>query len=163
MQNCDCCNAPIIGSRCTNMHCDKSRKPKASTPAQTQKTPSGRTHKASHAPQPQNDGSYLIPTNIHLEFEDSLPKFFGYTTDKKSSEEGRRAKLRLLYDARLEVKPGALNSGAIAEFGPPSSDQRKEKLLSWMDGRIAKSKRPNLKASLEKLQADRAFVADEFH
>ena len=104
----------------------------------------------------------LIPTNIHLEMEDSLPKYFGYKTDKKSTEEGRRATLRLLYDARLEVQPGARNRRAIAEFGPPSSNQRKRKLLSWMDGRIAKSKRPNLKASLEKLQADRAFVVDEF-
>ena len=162
MQVCGYCGAPIGGARCTNMHCHRSRKPKASTPPQTQITSSVRTEKKSHAPQPQNDGSYLIPNNIHLEMEDSLPKFFGYTTDKKSTEEGRRATLRLLYDARLEVKPGALNSTAIAEFGPPSSTQRKRKLLSWMDGRIAKSKRPNLKASLEKLQADRDYVVDEF-
>lgn len=162
MQSCGFCGVPILGFRCANMHCHKSRKPKVSVPISTEKTPSKRAGKKSTGSQPQNDGTYLIPTNIHLEGEDSLPTYFGYKTDKKSTEEGRRATLRLLYDARLEVKPGARNSGAIAEFGPPSSTERKSKLLSWMDGRIAKSTRPNLKASLEKLQADRAFVVDEF-
>lgn len=162
MKLCGICGVPIFGSRCANMHCHKSRKPGPSTPASTIKAPSRRTGNKSRGPQPQNDGSFLIPTNIHLEMEDSLPKYFGYKTDKKSTEEGRRATLRLLYDARLEVKPGARNSRAIAEFGAPSSDQRKRKLLSWMDGRIAKSRRPKLKASLEKLQSDRAFVVDEF-
>lgn len=163
MKACGFCGVPIFGSRCTNMHCHKSRKPKVSTPTSTTKTPSRRAGKKSSGPQPQNDGSYLIPTNIHLELEPSLPMYFGYKTDKKSTEEGRRATLRLLYDARLEVKPGARNSRAIAEFGPPSSSQRKTKLLSWMDGRIAKSQRPRMRASLEKLQADKAFVMDELH
>ena len=94
--------------------------------------------------------------------EDSLPKYFGYKTDKKSTEEGRRATLRLLYDARLEVQPGARNRRAMLNLAHHPQIQRKRKLLSWMDGRIAKSKRPNLKASLEKLQVDRAFVVDEF-
>ena len=150
-----------FGSRCTNMHCHKSRSRRYQHRLQPQKHYRESFYK-SHGPQPQNDGSYLIPTNIHLEMEDSLPKYFGYKTDKKSTEEGRRATLRLLYDARLEIQPGARNRRAIAEFGPPSSNQRKRKLLSWMDGRIAKSKRPNLKASLEKLQGDRNFVVDEF-
>lgn|GEM_PF-7122246 len=161
MQACDYCGVPIIGSRCANMHCNKSQKPKVSTPAPTKKNTVPQRKKTS-GPQPQDDGSYLIPSNIHLEKEDSLPKHFGYKTDKKSTEEGRHSTLLLLYESTLVVHPGARNRSSIAEFGPPSSPQRKTKLLSWMDGRIAKSRRPNLKSSLDKLQADRAFVVDEF-
>ena len=88
MQSCAFCGVPMFGSRCANMHCHKSRKPRALTPTPIKKTPSRRGGKKSRGPQPQNDGSFLIPYNIHLEMEDSLPKYFGYKTDKKSTEEG---------------------------------------------------------------------------
>ena len=164
MQSCAFCGGPIFGSRCVNMHCDKSRKPKVSPPAaptrkNTQKRPVSKKLKG---PPPQDDGSYLIPTNIHLELEDSLPTYFGYKTDKKSTEDDRSTTLLLLYESTLIVHPGVQNRRAIAEFGLPSSSQRKNKLLSWMDGRIAKSKSPRLKASREKLVADRTFMVDNF-
>jgi len=157
---CDYCGVPIVGFRCANMHCNQSQKPKLLTPAPARRKTTPLRKKTS-GPQPQDDGSYLIPSNIHLEKEDSLPKHFGYKTDKKSTEEGRHSTLLLLYESTFVVYPGARNRSAIAEFGPPSSDKRKWKLLSWMDGRIARSQRPALKTSLDKLLTDRTFIVEK--
>ena len=92
----------------------------------------------------------LIPTNIHLEMEDSLPKYL-HKTDKKSTEEGRFATLVYctMPDWKSNPGPETVERSLNLAHHPQISGRGN---IVRMDGRIAKSKRPNLKASLEKLQ-----------
>jgi len=168
MEVCEWCGTLSLGGQCTNLHCQSAKlqrtridkeKQKKIKPVKTKprKKLSGNFNR--HI---QSDGSILVPANIHLVREDSLPKFFGYKTDKKSTLELRRAALKKLYEAELVISPGALNSSSIGEFGPGSSPKRKRKLLSWFEGRIDRSDSPRLAVSKKKLIDDRDFVDQNF-
>ena len=175
MDTCDWCSSIVIGGECTNLHCenakikrseDSLRKKVKRSQKEKIKKKKGRKvskpRKGNWKRHRQDDGSVLVPDKIHLRGEDSLPKFFGYKTDKTSTQESRRAALRDLYNAKLETSNDATNSYSIGEFGPASDDKRKRKIISWFDGRIDRSKRPNLVKSKRKLEEDRDYVSQNF-
>jgi len=168
MEVCGWCGALALGGECTNLHCKPARENRAK--AQVKRQHKKKTTK----PKPrkklsgkfnrhiQSNGAVLVPGNIHLQREDSLPKFFGYATDKKSTPEIRRAALLRLFEADLQISSGALNTSSIREFGPASSEKRKRKILSWFEGRIDRSRVSRLAASRAKLIEDRDYVSQNF-
>ena len=168
MDLCKWCGSIAIGEECTNLHCKPARETRAKVQVKKQQkkrqvnTKSKKRLSGGFNRHVQSDGSILVPGNIHLQRQDSLPKFFGYKTDKKSTQDQRRASLEKLYHAELQVSQGAPNKSSINEFGPASSDKRKGKILSWFDGRIDRSDRPKLAASRAKLIEDRDYVNQNF-
>ena len=163
---CRWCDSLEIGGDCTNLHCSQAKVKRSNAKKNNQKTKTiisrKRNAKAGFRKHIQSNGAVLIPSNIHLQREDSLPKFFGYKTDKKSTQENRRAALRELYNANLETTPSALNTSSIKEFGTAGSQKRKNKILSWFEGRIDRSDSPRLASSREKLVLDREYVNENF-
>ena len=95
------------------------------------------------------------PGNIHLERVDSLPKFFGYATDKKSTPVRRAALLRLF---EAIYKFHHVLTHLQSEFGPASSEKGRGK-PSWFEGRIDRSRVSRLAASRAKLIEDRDYVS----
>lgn len=172
MEVCGFCASLVLGGECTNLNCEHSRgtrtqsaKIKAEITIKTppnQKNQKKNTAKGAFLKHYQVKGSILVPAEIHLQLEVSLPKFMGYKTDKKSDRDYRRSALNLLFNTEFETYPNALNKSAIGEFGPPKSSKRKTKILSWFDGRIYKSQSKNLQNSRAKLVEDRAYVNDNF-
>ena len=177
MDTCDWCGVIVIGGECTNLHCEsakikrskdalrkvkKIRKKKIKIKKPKIKKPKIKKSKGNWRRHIQDNGSILVPDKIHLRGEDSLPKFFGYKTDKTSTLEIRRASLSNLYNAKLLTSKDATNSYSIGEFGPASDDKRKRKIISWFDGRIDRSKNPRLIESKRKLIEDRDYVNQNF-
>ena len=109
MEVCGWCGALALGGECTNLHCKPARENRAkaqvkrqqkkkSTKPKSREKLSGKFNR--HI---QSNGAVLVPGNIHLQREDSLPKFFGYATDKKSTPELTRAALLRLFEADLQI------------------------------------------------------------
>ena len=127
MQCCDLCGVPLLSIQCTNLNCERSKREYSQDKnARTTKSKPSVAKKSKNLKQ-MADGSFQIPPHIHLEFQPSLPNFFGYKTDKKSTETRRRAVLENLFHAVLTTHDGAKNRNAIAEFGPSSSTKTKNK------------------------------------
>jgi hypothetical protein len=168
MEVCGWCGVLALGGECTNLHCKPARENRAKAQVKRQqktkstKPKSKRKLSGEFNRYIQSNGAVLVPGNIHLQREDSLPKFFGYATGKKSKQELRRAALLKLFEAELQTSPGAPNISSIGEFGPASSEKRKEKILSWFEGRIDRSRLPKLAASRAKLIEDRDYVSLNF-
>jgi hypothetical protein len=171
MDVCGYCESIVLGGECTNLNCEHSRntrtqtakkKMKSTKEAPIIKSQKKNTAKGAFLRHYQPGGAILVPKDIHLKTKDSLPKFMGYKTDKKSDREDRRNALNLLYKSEFMTFPNAMNQSAIDEFGPSESSKRKTKILSWFDGRIYKSQSKNLQNSRAKLIEDREFVSDNF-
>jgi len=172
MEVCRFCDSFVLGGECTNLNCKHSRelrtkkekvvKQAALSTPNSSRGSRKKSVKAPYLKHLQLDGRISVPPEIHLQFKDSLPKFMGYKTDKKAENNSRQNTLRTLFEADYVISPNALNQSAIGEFGPPSSEKRKKKLLSWFDGRIAKSQSNNLQNSRQKLIEDREFVSEQF-
>tara|TARA_B100000925_G_C21998402_1_gene470070 strand:+ start:587 stop:1117 length:531 start_codon:yes stop_codon:yes gene_type:complete len=173
MEMCAYCGTPMLGGRCTNLNCriaNEKRNNKRATISKNiennkkapVKKPRKKSFKAAYMEYIQPNGDILVPVNIHLEFQDSLPKFMGYKSDKNSDNKMRRNALEALFCNNFVVHKNAENRFSIGEFGKPESKKRLTKIISWFDGRIAKSQRPNLASSLKKLKDDRKFVIDNF-
>ena len=172
MEVCGFCASLVLGGECTNLNCEHSRdtrtqsadlKAKSVKKAPPKvKTQKRNTAKGAFLKHYQPGGKILVPAEIHLQYEVSLPKFMGYKTDKKSDIDYRRSALNLLFISDFETYPNALNKSAIGEFGPPNSSKRKTKILSWFDGRIYKRQSKSLQNSRAKLIQDRAYVDENF-
>jgi len=170
MDVCDSCGSLALGGECTNLHCEPSKIKRSKDRASRVKKQKSNISKKNNKKKLkgnfnrhiQTDGSILIPTNIHLRGEDSLPKFFGYKTDKTSTSEQRKVALSKLFEAKLVTSQDALNSNSIAEFGSASSQTRKKKIISWFGGRVYRSNSPNLKESRRKLIDDKEYVTKNF-
>jgi len=170
---CEFCDSFVLGGECTNLNCKPTNNSRSRIEKKTKEEPAftspnsrvntrNKSAKGNYIKYIQSDGSILIPSGIHLQYEVSLPRFMGYKTDKKADQGSRRNALRTLFESDYAISPTALNHSAINEFGPPSSAKRKTKLLSWFDGRIYKSRSKNLQLSKMKLVEDREFVSKTF-
>lgn len=173
MEMCAYCGTPMLGGRCTNLNCriaNEKRNNKRDTISKKiendkkapVKKPREKSFKAPYMKYIQANGDILVPVNIHLQYQDSLPKFMGYKSDKKADNNLRRTALEALFSKNFVVHKNADNRFSIGEFGEPESNKRLTKIIDWFDGRIAKSQRPQLAVSLKKLQDDRKFVIDNF-
>lgn len=174
MEVCGFCASLVLGGECTNLNCEESRKSRNRTSVRkaglsVKKTPKNRKTKKENIPKGaftkyiQNDGTILVPTEIHLQYEVSLPNFMGYKSDKKTEQTTRRNVLKLLFESEFKTHTNALNQAAINEFGSPRSEKRKMKIISWLEGRIYRSKSKKiLQNSREKLIADKEFIENEF-
>ena len=168
MEVCAWCGALALGGECTNLHCEPARRNRAkaqvkrqqkkkSTKPRSRKKLSGKFNR--HI---QSNGAVLVPGNIHLQREDSLPKFFGYATDKKSTPELRRAALLRLFEADLQISSDALNTSSIKEFGPASSEKGRGKSSHGLKVESTAVECPRLAASRAKLIEDRDYVSQNF-
>jgi hypothetical protein len=170
---CNFCESLVLGGECTNLNCEHSRETrkietvkklesseKKASKDQTRKRKS--STKGAYSKYVQEDGTILVPVEIHLQYEVSLPNFMGYKTDKKAERNIRRSALKLLFESDFRTHSKALNKTAIDDFGPPNSAKRKNKIISWFGGRIYKSKSKNLQNSKEKLVEDREYVINNF-
>jgi hypothetical protein len=172
MEVCDFCSSLVLGGECTNLNCEHSRDTRTQSAQKKSKSvrknrskakvQKKNTAKGAFVKHYQESGKILVPSEIHLKKEVSLPKFMGYKTDKKSDRDYRRSALNLLFKTEFETYPNALNKSAIAEFGPPNSSKRKTKILTWFDGRIYRTQSTNLQKSREKLVEDRTYVSENF-
>jgi len=172
MEVCGFCASLVLGGECTNLNCEHSRdirtqsaklKAKSVKKAPSKvKTQKRNTAKGAFLKHYQPGGKILVPAEIHLRSKPSLPNFMGYKTDKESDRDYRRSALNLLFHSDFETIPNALNKSAIGEFGSPNSPKRKNKILSWFDGRISKNRNPNQQNSRAKLIEDRAYVDENF-
>ena len=173
MESCDYCGSIALGGECANLNCEHARKLRNQKKTKKKVSPettlnsskpsrktSGKEHYRKYV---QSNGKIAVPPEIHLKREKSLPAFMGYKTSKKAMKTERQAALQVLYGSEFSISQNALNYRAIMGFGGPSSDIRKQKLLSWFDGRIEKcSHSHKLEESRTKLVVDRAFVSDTF-
>jgi hypothetical protein len=173
MEYCDYCGSIALGGECANLNCEHARKLRnqkktkkkesSATTLNSSRPPRKTSAKGNYRKFVQSDGKIALPPEIHLKREESLPAFMGYKTNKKALKEERRAALKVLFDSEFSISQNASNFQAISGFGPPSSEIRKKKLLSWFDGRIDKSAYSHkLQESRMKLIVDRAYVSDNF-
>lgn len=170
MEVCDWCGSLALGGECTNLHCEKAKIKRSKDKVIKVKKFKPKRLKKKKMKKPKGDfnkyiqvnGSILIPSNIHLRREDSLPKFFGYKTDKTSTSKLRKSALSKLFKSELEASKGALNSSSIEAFGSASSQTRKDKIISWLEARIDRSDSPRLEESRSKLIEDKDYATHNF-
>jgi len=173
MESCDYCGSIALGGECANLNCEHARnlrnqkktkkKISSASTLNSSRPPRKTSGKGNYRKYVQSDGKIAVPPEIHLKREESLPAFMGYKTSKKALKEERWTALQVLYNSEFVISQNALNYKSIMGFGAPSSDIRKQKLLSWFDGRIDKSRySQKLQESGMKLILDRAYVSDNF-
>ena len=110
----------------------------------------------------------IIPSHVNGA-DDGVKGLFAYmhySADRNGpNDKVRRHHLTRIFKTTFLVQPDALNADYIAEFGEPSSKERFENMLRFLDSnlkRYARQSSPAWLDCLDKWGSDADWLIDEF-